>query len=616
MVTRMCEQRERQQSLASVNMVSGMRTGTGQHLSNIAAELRETIRPAIPQLVECLQYSSILPPLDAIKSLSALAHDDEHRLVAFDCILGRSLLQLSIVKNPALRYSPKDSLPYMNVLARSSRTLLPPKISQVLQALLDRNSNTVYCGMQCLSSLMRFSTRTMSNELTSDMIAMDGLRTSIRAAIQQLVKLLKDGNWEVQRAAAAAVSELGKYAELRDAIRTAISQLVELLKDENREVRRAAAAAVSELGKYAELREAVRAAIPRLVDLLKDGDANVRAAGAAAISEFSKHAELRDAIRPAIPQLVELLKDRDSDVRAAGAAAISELSKDSELRDTIRVAIPQLVELLKHGDSDVQAAGAAAISSLSKDAELRDAIRPAIPQLVESLKHRDSDVRAAGAAAISSLSKDAEHRDAIRPAIPQLVECLQYSSGCAQIDAVKTLSALAHDDEHRLVAFNSILGRSLSQLSVVRDQASRYSPKDSLPYMNMLAQSSRTLISPKVSQVLQALLDRNSNTVYCGMQCLSSLMRFSTRTMSNELTPDMIAMGNPGLTSDIANIPILAHHNGLRTSIGTGMPRLVELLKDGNRQVRRSAAAAVSELGKYAELRDAIRPAIPQLVDC
>ncbi|KIM33606.1 hypothetical protein M408DRAFT_19870, partial [Serendipita vermifera MAFF 305830] len=93
--------------------------------------------------------------------------------------------------------------------------------------------------------------------------------------------------------------------------------------------------------------------------------------------------------------------------------------------------------------------------------------------------------------------------------------------------------------------------------------------------------------------------------------------------MSIELTSDMIALGNSGLTSYIS---ILAHHNGLRTSIRAAIPRLVQVLKDVNRSVRRAAAAAISdvqaaamaaisELGKIAELHDGIRPAIPQLIE-
>ncbi|KIM22928.1 hypothetical protein M408DRAFT_268950 [Serendipita vermifera MAFF 305830] len=182
-------------------------------------------------------------------------------------------------------------------------------------------------GIQILGALMKYSRRFNYGFGALLNLVEGGSCGAIRAAIPQMVELLKDENLQVRRAAASAVSELRKYAELRDAIRAIIPQLFKLLKDRNWEVRRAAVAAASELGIYAELRDAIRAAIPQLVKLLKDRKWEVQRAVVAAVSELGKYAELRDTIRAAIPQLVELLKDGDANVRAAGAAAISGLSK-------------------------------------------------------------------------------------------------------------------------------------------------------------------------------------------------------------------------------------------------------------------------------------------------
>ncbi|KIM22930.1 hypothetical protein M408DRAFT_28284, partial [Serendipita vermifera MAFF 305830] len=83
----------------------------------------------------------------------------------------------------------------------------------------------------------------------------------------------------------------------------------------NREVRRAVAAAVSELGKYAELREAIRAAIPQLVELLKHGNSDVRATGAAAISELGRSDFMRSSVACQLLQASDVFRHNDPTIR-------------------------------------------------------------------------------------------------------------------------------------------------------------------------------------------------------------------------------------------------------------------------------------------------------------
>jgi len=104
-----------------------------------------------------------------------------------------------------------------------------------------------------------------------------GCNEIIRYDIQNHIEALKDERWDVRRAAATALAEMGPYA------RDAVPAFIEALEDERWDVRGAAATALAEIGPDA------RAAVPALITPLKDERWDVRRAAAAALKRIGEN---------------------------------------------------------------------------------------------------------------------------------------------------------------------------------------------------------------------------------------------------------------------------------------------------------------------------------------
>jgi hypothetical protein len=128
-----------------------------------------------------------------------------------------------------------------------------------------------------------------------------------QAAVPELIKALKDDDWQVRNQAAVALGAIGPEAK------AAVPALVEVLQDEDKYFRSHAATALGKIGREAT------AAIPALRKALKDKDEDVRRDAAAALGCLGPEA------KAAVSDLVELLKDQRKAVRKQALKALEEI---------------------------------------------------------------------------------------------------------------------------------------------------------------------------------------------------------------------------------------------------------------------------------------------------
>jgi HEAT repeat protein len=165
-----------------------------------------------------------------------------------------------------------------------------------------------------------------------------------------LSKAMRDTDPAVQRAAAAALGDVG-----------AVSALAEALKDPNKHVRRNAVRPLRRVVIRDRSATATRAVVTALADALKDPDGGVRRAAASSLGAIGPEAV------DAIPALAATTMDPDTSVRNATIEALGRIGSPA--------AVPVLVQALKDPRT-----GSLAVRALGN---MGPAARGAIPALRE-----------------------------------------------------------------------------------------------------------------------------------------------------------------------------------------------------------------------------------------
>ena len=187
-----------------------------------------------------------------------------------------------------------------------------------------------------------------------------------REDLSWLRERLNDKDWEVQRAAAKAFSELVSLVSRED-----LPLVKEFLYDKDGDVRKAATEAISKLGSREDL--------PLVRALLRDKDEDVRRAAVHAISTLGSREDL--------PLVRELIKDKDWQVRGAAVVTFFKLVNREDL--------PLVRALLRDNAEDVRRAAIEAFSKLVN--------REDLPLVRELFKDKFRYVRMAAVQAISML---------------------------------------------------------------------------------------------------------------------------------------------------------------------------------------------------------------------
>ncbi len=201
--------------------------------------------------------------------------------------------------------------------------------------------------------------------------------------LAHLANLLRDGNWDVRRAAAEAVGRFGPAA----ATEPFLARLADLLRDEDSEVRRFAAEAVGRFGPAA----ATELILARLADLLCDEDGRVRSAAAEAVGRLSPAA----ATELILARLTDLLRDEAPGVDWSAAEAMAGLGPAAATEPVLA----RLADFLRNEVLRVRWVAAKAVSGLGPAA----ATEPIRARLADLLRDEDHWVRSTAAEAVGRL---------------------------------------------------------------------------------------------------------------------------------------------------------------------------------------------------------------------
>lgn len=206
-----------------------------------------------------------------------------------------------------------------------------------------------------------------------------------RQAGQVLMRLLGDGDAEVRATAVWGLAEM-EYTP-------ALNAVLELTEDENDEVSSRAVWAVAELAEEASSDEAIQA----LSRALKSGNAEVRGTAAWALGE------LEDG--RAVEALIDAVGDSDAEVREKAIWALGEIEDPR--------AIPSLTQALKSGDADTRQRAAWALGEIDTEASHRaiaTAINDSNPKVRKMALHALAELE--DPASIDLLAQAATDEDA------------------------------------------------------------------------------------------------------------------------------------------------------------------------------------------------------------
>jgi len=221
---------------------------------------------------------------------------------------------------------------------------------------------------------------------------------------------LGDSDWDVRRAAAWALGDLGDPQAVpalsvwahagKDAARDALQTLGHPMLDLPQAVAQVAAqgawGVLIRALTCTQVREVVvglgAPAVPPLIQALGDSDWVVRRAAAEALGKLGDP--------QAVPALIQALGDSDSDVRAVAAEALGAIGDPQ--------AVPALIQALGDSGWDVRRAAAEALGKLGDP--------QAVPALIQALGDRSENVRFAAAWALGAIGDP--------QAIPALIKAL------------------------------------------------------------------------------------------------------------------------------------------------------------------------------------------------
>lgn len=239
-------------------------------------------------------------------------------------------------------------------------------------------------------------------------------------AVPLLLEALKDKNPEVRILACSALMKA------RPDPGAAINALVKLLKDDQPDVRRAAA---WELGLanftfgLEEDADETKNTVDALRSVLGDKDQNVRIAAIDALASLGRKAG------PAGDDLVEVLRDKDPRIRIAAARTLLRIS-----RETRSLVLPVLLELLGDTNPDSPVSQRAFGTLREEEAE-----GPTVPRLIEILRSPEVEIRRRAAYYLGDIGPEA------MSAVLPLLELLSDPDPTVRFRAAQALAAVDPD---------------------------------------------------------------------------------------------------------------------------------------------------------------------------
>jgi HEAT repeat protein len=284
-----------------------------------------------------------------------------------------------------------------------------PAIPALIEALRDRNLLVRRSAAQVLARIGSPAIPALVKALKDSGVrvraayTLGNIREEAKAAVPQLILLLKDPDVDVRRSVTYALRNIGAEAK------TAVPQLILLLKDSDVDVRSNAAFVLGKMGAEA------KTAVPGLIRLLEDSEANVRSNAVDALENIGAEP------KTAVPQLIRLLKDSDIDVRKGAASLLGSMGVEAQ------AAVPGLIGLLADSHANVRSSAASLLGSIGAEA------KNAVPELIRLLADSSANVRSSATFALANIGAEA------KDAVPELIRLLKDSDASVRSSATFAL---------------------------------------------------------------------------------------------------------------------------------------------------------------------------------
>ncbi|KAJ7218378.1 armadillo-type protein [Mycena pura] len=300
--------------------------------------------------------------------------------------------------------------------------------------------------------------------------------------------------------------------------------------------------------------------IPHIIKMLKDSDRRIRVSAAGIFLKLADHPVFHDAMTPGIPSIVEILKDSDRDVRKSATGAFGMLANHSVFHDATMHGIPHIIDMLKDSNRDVRKSATGVFGMLANHSAFHDAMKPGIPHIIEMLKDGDYWVSA--------------FHDAMKSGIPHIIEMLKDSDCWV----------------HNYVA--SALGKLANQPTF------HDAMKPGIPHIIEMLKDSDHWVRDSAASVFGMLAN----------QVTIPSVYFYNLTIVLAAFHDAMKPGGDYWVriSATGAFGMLANHSVFHDATMHGIPHIIDMLKDSNRDVRKSATAA---------FHDAMKPGIPQIIE-
>jgi HEAT repeat protein len=284
------------------------------------------------------------------------------------------------------------------------------------------------------------------------LLAIENIGPAARAAIPDLVRILRGDNAKLYGGAIDALGAIG-----RDSLEAA-PVLIDLLKGDDAAVAASAGLALARI--IPDDVDGLRQVVPILIEALKDKRTQVRStavvglglSGGAAVPALADlvkgHATDADSAwqaaaaleligppaQPSVAVLVDALQSPNEKVIIHAASALGTIGSEA------RPALPQLRKLLGRENSAIRAHAVRALGGLGAAAQ------PAVSDLVKALKDRDSGVRREAARALGKIGP------AARLAVPALLTAMNDTDGTVTMQAAMALGHIGPDAVPGLVS--------------------------------------------------------------------------------------------------------------------------------------------------------------------
>ncbi|GAA5962060.1 hypothetical protein JCM21900_006978 [Sporobolomyces salmonicolor] len=256
--------------------------------------------------------------------------------------------------------------------------------------------------------------------------------------LRALSTLSYSENVDLQRSAALAFAEITEK-DVREVSRETLEPILFLLNSHDVEVQRAASAALGNLGVNAENKLTIvkLGGLEPLIRQMLSPNVEVQCNAVGCITNLATHDENKPRIAKsgALVPLTRLAKSKDMRVQRNATGALLNMTHSDENRQQLvnAGAIPVLVALLASPDTDVQYYCTTALSNIAVDAQNRKKLQQTEPKLVANLiglmDSPSLKVQCQAALALRNLASDEKYQLEIvkHGGLPALLRLLRSS---------------------------------------------------------------------------------------------------------------------------------------------------------------------------------------------